>query len=493
MSTRRSLRTRIVVAFIALAFGVLAVAGATTYLLVRTTAKQNAISDLEKRFDAVQSTITSIKRAVALDAQGSTVARPRVRAVATIGAALRSSGASAVFVQDGTIRSGNDTLLRSFIRANETAQAYELPAPLAAHVDLLHPDALAAGASVSGSVGSTVFVARPVDLFTTQTAVLGQPVVILTAQMKTNVVGRAGPIFLVAAAATVLVAAAIAFWLARRMTRPVREMQTTARRLAAGDLSACASLPSGADDEVASLATTLNAMASQLEHARGSERAFLLSISHDLRTPLTSIRGYAEALGDGTLDDSDPEARKRAASVITAEARRLERLVRDLLDLSRLDSHQFSLRPRPCDAAEVVSDAADAFGPAAADMGVALAIHRDAVIDADLDPERLAQIVANLVENALKYATSRVDVVVAHDEANVLLAVSDDGPGVPPADLPRVFERLYTGRGSAGRAVGTGLGLAIVHELAQAMGGDATVEATATGGARFVVRVPARR
>ena len=110
-------------------------------------------------------------------------------------------------------------------------------------------------------------------------------------------------------------------------------------------------------------------MAAQLEQSRGSQRAFLLSVSHDLRTPLTSIRGYAEALADGTLDDADPDARKRAAAVITAEARRLERLVRDLLDLSRLDSHEFSLKPRPCDFSEIVRDAAEAFAAKRASSG----------------------------------------------------------------------------------------------------------------------------
>ena len=112
------------------------------------------------------------------------------------------------------------------------------------------------------------------------------------------------------------------------------------------------------------MAKALNVMAEQLEAARGSERAFLLNVSHDLRTPLTSIRGYAEALADGTLDGEDPQARRRAAGVIMSESRRLERLVRDLLDLSRLDSHQFSLRPRPVDARTVVRDAVEAFRPA---------------------------------------------------------------------------------------------------------------------------------
>jgi signal transduction histidine kinase len=108
-------------------------------------------------------------------------------------------------------------------------------------------------------------------------------------------------------------------------------------------------------------------------------------------------------------------------------------------------------------------------------------------IRADLDPERLAQVVANLVENALKYADARVDVAVR--EAGADQIVGDDGPGIPPDELPFVFERLYTVRGTPGRAVGTGLGLAIVRELAAAMHGRAWVEAT-NGGARFVVAVP---
>jgi two-component system sensor histidine kinase BaeS len=231
-------------------------------------------------------------------------------------------------------------------------------------------------------------------------------------------------------------------------------------------------------------------MADELEHARGAERAFLLSISHDLRTPLTSIRGYAEALADGTLDNADPDARARAASVIMAEGRRLERLVRDLLDLSRLDSRQFSLHPLPCDAASVVADAADAFAPAALDMGVTLAVHRDGVISADLDADRLAQMVANLVENALKYAVGHVDVRVAHNGTDVEVAVVDDGPGIGDDELPHVFERLYVGRETPGRSVGTGLGLAIVRELAGAMGGSAHATRDTNGGARFVVRVP---
>jgi len=265
-------------------------------------------------------------------------------------------------------------------------------------------------------------------------------------------------------------------------------VESTARVLASGDLSARVALGDRTEDEIAEVANALNVMAAQLEAARGSERAFLLSVSHDLRTPLTSIRGYAEALADGTLDGEDPEARRRAADVIMSEARRLERLVRDLLDLSRLDSHQFSLHPQTVDAGVVVRDAVEAFRPQADDLGIALTVANGEVA-ADLDPERLGQIVANLVENALKYARSAVDVAVAPVAPDAVeVTVADDGPGIPTDAGDLVFERLYTGRDGPGRSIGTGLGLAIVRELAATMGGAARVEPTGHG-SRFVVTV----
>ena len=180
--------------------------------------------------------------------------------------------------------------------------------------------------------------------------------------------------------------------------------------------------------------------------------------------------------------------------MITSEARRLERLVRDLLDLSRLDSREFSLNPRACDLTEIVRTAAEAFAPQAQELGIGLRTAPAPSLPVDLDPERLAQIVANLVENALKYATSRIDVsATAVGADRVAIVVVDDGPGIPAADLPKVFERLYTAWSAPGRSVGTGLGLAIVRQLAGAMGGTTAVETPSDGGTRFIVSFPATR
>ena len=177
--------------------------------------------------------------------------------------------------------------------------------------------------------------------------------------------------------------------------------------------------------------------------------------------------------------------------MISSESRRLERLVADLLDLARLDTHQFSLRPVPVDARGVVAGAVEAFQPSAAELGIELVTAPGDVLPVELDPQRLAQIVANLVENALKFATARVQVATRSTPGGIDVVVDDDGPGIAPADLPHVFDRLYTSRTVPGRVVGTGIGLAIVRELAVAMGGAARVETVDSTGTRFVVTLPA--
>jgi len=213
-----------------------------------------------------------------------------------------------------------------------------------------------------------------------------------------------------------------------------------------------------------------------------------MSVSHELRTPLTSIRGYSEAVLDGAAED--PVA---AAAVISAEARRLERLVQDLLDLARLDADRFSLELRDVDAAEEVRQVVGGFGPRAAELGLDLdlADGSEQPCRVVADSDRLGQIVANLVENAAAFATSRVVVGVAGDRDRAVVWVDDDGPGIPSDQLTRVFDRHVTSDRAPGKGKGSGLGLAIVRELATAMG--ATVHAESPllpgGGTRMVLQL----
>jgi len=335
---------------------------------------------------------------------------------------------------------------------------------------------LRAGETVTGSQGRLVFAAA------------GAPqengsllVAVLTRRIEGGVPG--GGWVVAIAVLTLAVAAAVATDLGRRLTRPLREARAATGRIATGDLAARVPVDPTDGEDLAGLAESINAMAAGLERSRGLERQFLLSVSHDLRTPLTSIRGYAEALAEGQAPDPS-----HAAGVILSESRRLERLVNDLLELARLDARRFSLDVRPVDVGEVVADAAEGFRPAAERAGVALAVRVEPSLPAAAaDPDRLAQVVANLVENALKYAAGRITVGV--DRPAVTVWVEDDGPGIPPDDLASVFEPFTTSSRRAAREAGTGLGLAIVHELVEAMGG--TVRAEAGAGARLVVTLPA--
>ena len=228
-------------------------------------------------------------------------------------------------------------------------------------------------------------------------------------------------------------------------------------------------------------------MAGTLERSRGLEQQFLLSVSHDLRTPLTSIRGYAEAVADGTAPDS-----QAAAGIILAEAQRLERLVKDLLDLAKLEARQFTLDMLAVDVTELARRGAAGFTREAADAGVEVVVTTPPnPVTITADPDRLGQVLANLTENALKYARARIEVAVIQDAAGVRVEVSDDGPGVAPEDLPHVFERLYVARSQPVRQEsGSGLGLAIVRELVDAMGGHVTAAANPGGGTRMVGVVP---
>jgi two-component system sensor histidine kinase BaeS len=346
------------------------------------------------------------------------------------------------------------------------------------------------GGTVSGNHGSLVYAATaaPVTVTRNSGATSNVLAVVVITRKADPLLRPATRWFLLAALATLAIGALVAWRVGRRMARPLRQVEEATRLIAAGDLSTRLPAPErGTDDELASLMASINTMAEALERSQGVERQFLLSVSHDLRTPLTSIRGYAEAISDGTL--ADPGT---GASVILAEARRLERLVRDLLDLSRLDARSFSFDLRPVDLDDIAAGTADGFRPEAEDAGIAIVVEPStapAVVAGDAD--RLAQVGANLLENALRYAHRRVTVRVTVEGTWARLDVEDDGRGIAPEDLPHVFERLYVSRHQPERKeAGSGLGLAIVRELVTAHGGRVEARAGRAGGACLSVLLP---
>ena len=286
---------------------------------------------------------------------------------------------------------------------------------------------------------------------------------------------------LLGALAAVVLAALAAFFLARAIARPVDRVARASRRLVTEESPP--TVPVEGPTELATLAESFNEMGAQLARAREAERNFLLSVSHELKTPLTAIRGYTEALAD---DAVSPE---EAVEVIAREAERLDRLVHDLLDLARMKRSRFSVRREPVDLASAAREAVRRYSKQAEEYEVELEAVTPETAAATADNDRLLQVLSNLVENALRVtpAGGRVRVVAEPGR----LIVEDSGPGLQPDELERAFERFFLySRYRGQRSVGSGLGLAIVKELVESMGGGVSVESEPGGPTRFVVRLP---
>jgi two-component system sensor histidine kinase BaeS len=287
--------------------------------------------------------------------------------------------------------------------------------------------------------------------------------------------------FLIAASAGAALAAVAAFLLAGAVARPIRRVAAASRRLAAGERQQ--PLPIEGPAEVASLAAAFNQMEEQLEQAKQAERTFLLSVSHELKTPLASIRGHGEALLDGVIET------RKAAGVVVQEANRLERLVRDLLDLARLNQHAFTIKPQSVDLATIAADAATRHESEANKASVGLLVNTLRPATATADPDRVLQVLSNLVENALRTTPPGGTITISATTGR--LEVTDTGPGLAADELPHAFERFYLyERHRSNRPVGTGLGLAIVKELSDAMNGSLTIRSAPGEGTTFILELP---
>jgi two-component system, OmpR family, sensor histidine kinase BaeS len=295
----------------------------------------------------------------------------------------------------------------------------------------------------------------------------------------------------IATVAAVVTALAASWLLAQRLTRPIRILGNAAERIGGGGYQA--RVPVAANgDELAALGRAFNQMAGALEATERHRRALLADLAHELRTPLATLEAYVEGLADGVM-----AADQEAWTVLQAELDRLRRLTEDLTAVSRAEEHQLDLRPRPVDPAVLVTTTIQAAEPAFAAKGVALQAGVDRRLpQVGVDPDRLGEVLANLLANALRHTPSggRVEVTAVGRGDEVEVAVTDSGEGIPPALLERVFERFFRvdparTRNSGG---GSGLGLTISRAIVEAHGGRVWAESPGRGrGARFVVRLPA--
>jgi len=297
------------------------------------------------------------------------------------------------------------------------------------------------------------------------------------------------------------VALVAGLWLARQLTAPLREMTGAAQRLARWDAASGAQVPQVAvrsRDEIGELGQAFNQMAQTVGRQETLRRNLMADIAHELRTPLTVIRGDLEGLLDGVFEPT-PEA----LASLQEEALLLSRLVDDLRALAQAEAGQLRLERRSTDLGELLRGVVSSLDLQAEAHGQALALEvAPDLPPANADPQRLRQVVANLVWNALRHtpAGSRVTVRAAltprhakrseASSAELVVSVSDNGPGIAPEELAHVFDRFW--RGKRAGSEGSGLGLAIANELVRAHGGRMWVESKVGQGSTFYFTIPAR-
>jgi signal transduction histidine kinase len=288
-----------------------------------------------------------------------------------------------------------------------------------------------------------------------------------------------------------LLAVAIAllstFFLSRRISAPIKALALAARRLGQGDLSERVQLKD--KGEMGELAQAFNSMASDLERAEKLQRNMVADVAHELRTPLSNIKGYLEAVRDGVIKPDAETIRS-----LDEEAALLSRLVDDLQELSLAEAGELKLNRQPEDIGEVINKAVAAIQVQAQGKGISLTTDLPAGLPlCDIDSHRIGQVLRNLLENAIAHTGNGSSIMVTAEKQDnrVKVSVTDTGEGIPAEDLPYIFERFYRVDKSRARATGgSGLGLTIARRLVEAHGGKIEAQSEVGKGSRFSFTVP---
>jgi signal transduction histidine kinase len=286
----------------------------------------------------------------------------------------------------------------------------------------------------------------------------------------------------------VVLALLLAIWMARWVTSPLQQMTQSTQALAAGKHEP---ITVEGPSEVQELTHAFNDMSARLQAAQQSQRNFIANVSHDLKTPLTSIQGFAQAILDGTA--STPENLSQAAGVIYSEADRMHRMVLDLLELARMDAGIADFKHQPVNLDNLLQNLVEKLSPQARQAQVTLQAEIGPLAPITGDEDRLVQAFTNLVDNALKFTPANGEVVIRAGQAagQVEISVSDTGPGISAEDLPRIFDRFYqTDKSRSRERLGSGLGLSIANEIIQAHHGKITVHSLPGKGSTFTIILP---
>jgi two-component system OmpR family sensor kinase len=311
---------------------------------------------------------------------------------------------------------------------------------------------------------------------------------VVVAQPKTDVGKRVSSLIERLAIAGLLglaVAGLLAWYLSRRIVRPVLQLSHAADEVASGNYDV--QVPPRAPGELGHLSERFGEMAQRLGEVEAMERNFLMSVSHELRTPLTAIRGHIAALREGVV--VDPELEALSLETVELEAQRLERLVGDILDLAKLDTHRFTVMQEEVDMSELLTQAYERYRDEAQRRSIDYRCEVKAHPVIESDGDRVLQVVGNLLSNAFKATPDggRVSLELAQQNGTVSVVVEDSGPGIPHQSRERIFRPFVSHVGG-----GTGLGLPIARELSAALGGRLELRSEIGRGSRFELILPAR-
>ncbi|MGE3270944.1 MAG: sensor histidine kinase [Chloroflexota bacterium] len=335
----------------------------------------------------------------------------------------------------------------------------------------------------------------------------GGPILAIVHEPPTvlSVLREMAPRLALAALLSLSASIVVAWLLAASIARPLARMTRAAEDIALGHYDHA--IEAGGDDEIGRLSVAFRTMVREVARSQRTLRDFVANVSHDLRTPLTSIQGFSQAMVDGAL--RSPEDYAEAGRVINEESERMRRLVEDLLELSKIESGQVRLEPGPCEIEQLAHQAMERAERRSADQGVTLALAIDEKPLVRADSRWVERAVDNLLDNALKHTPSGGSITIAvgtmtvppgarvvslvgrHSGRFGYIAVHNTGSYIPPADQPRVFERFYQmDKARSASGTGSGLGLAIAQEIIQAHGGWIHVQSSRAGGTEFAVLLP---
>jgi signal transduction histidine kinase len=493
----RTLRSKLIFSYVGIALLCLLLAVLGTLALARDYAQREGYTTLQEKWSLTMPLL-----------RATLVAQRRPNSPATalvltgIQTAIRNADVRLLLLDPATLRVMEDTSGRY----SAVGQQVDFGLDGAALQNALASDAGVRGTfRFNGETENVQFIARRIravdltpnggnpnlDAPALYDVMLAQP----QPRLLTGMLGTLRDALFPALALALLVSLLAAYFLARSISHPVSRLAEATVAMAKGDYSRRVNVQG--QDELAALSQQFNEMASEIGRAHAVQRDFIANVSHDLKTPLTSIQGFSQAMLDGTIHDD--AAYHQAAGIINAESQRMSRLVTELLTLANLESGLVTLELHPVDLRDIIGRLILAMQPQAKQAHIELSarmLSSPAPVLADVD--KLQQAFGNLVDNAIKHTPQggKVTLDLGNIPGGVLVKVIDSGEGIPAADLPRVMERFYqidksrASNANSDDRRGIGIGLAIARQIINAHRGGITIESTEGKGTTVLVSLP---